>query len=139
MAFDYDDWKKRFDALSARHNFRQLAIDWHDGQWSAFYKFQCSGVVDPSHAGEIASECRSNLRLTGDNVDANRAQDYDSMLAFEAICDEYSDAHCSECGEELDTNCNGDLHCPDCDGPCPCCSDGAGYPYSFGIDEDYPD
>lgn len=30
---------------------------------------------------------------------------------------------CGECGEELDKDCNGNDRCPDCDGPCSCCSD----------------
>ena len=34
--------------------------------------------------------------------------------------------YCEECGELLDTDCNGNERCPTCDGPCPCCSDGGG-------------
>lgn len=33
---------------------------------------------------------------------------------------------CSVCGEELDTDCNGNPRCTTCDGPCPCCNDGPG-------------
>jgi len=31
---------------------------------------------------------------------------------------------CEECGGELDRNCNGEMYCPECDGPCLMCSDG---------------
>jgi uncharacterized membrane protein YgaE (UPF0421/DUF939 family) len=31
---------------------------------------------------------------------------------------------CPTCQEEMDKNCSGDLFCPNCDGPCPSCSDG---------------
>lgn len=31
--------------------------------------------------------------------------------------------HSCECGEELDRDCFGNARCPDCDGPCPGCSD----------------
>jgi hypothetical protein len=34
---------------------------------------------------------------------------------------------CHNCGEELDQDCNGNPRCPNCDDPCPCCSDGPGY------------
>lgn len=30
---------------------------------------------------------------------------------------------CDGCGEALGADCQGDPHCPDCDGPCPCCTD----------------
>ena len=30
-----------------------------------------------------------------------------------------TDRYCEECGEELDKDCQGELRCPNCDGPCP--------------------
>lgn len=33
---------------------------------------------------------------------------------------------CEKCGEELDRDCQGELRCPNCDPPCPGCSDGGG-------------
>lgn len=36
---------------------------------------------------------------------------------------EFNHDYC-DCGEELDKDCNGDLRCVVCDGPCPCCYDG---------------
>ncbi len=38
--------------------------------------------------------------------------------------DETDDSECSECGAELDKDCFGNMRCPDCDAPCPGCSDG---------------
>jgi hypothetical protein len=37
-----------------------------------------------------------------------------------------------ECGLEMDTDCNGNQRCEDCDGPCLCCFDG-------GMDASYDD
>jgi len=31
-----------------------------------------------------------------------------------------------DCGNEMDTDCNGEPRCDVCDAPCPCCSDGEG-------------
>lgn len=30
---------------------------------------------------------------------------------------------CDDCGAKLDKDCDGNIRCPDCDGPCPCCAD----------------
>ena len=35
---------------------------------------------------------------------------------------------CEKCDDEMDQDCNGNPRCPTCDPPCPCCSDGPGYP-----------
>lgn len=34
--------------------------------------------------------------------------------------------YCPECGDLLDRDCQGELRCPECDPPCPGCSDGDG-------------
>jgi hypothetical protein len=31
---------------------------------------------------------------------------------------------CPKCGSELDKDCQGEMRCPECDPPCPSCSDG---------------
>ena len=51
----------------------------------------------------------------------------DPVLTHEdgVITAEYEDESCS-CGEDMDTGCNGNMRCPTCDGPCPCCDDGGG-------------
>jgi hypothetical protein len=38
----------------------------------------------------------------------------------------YEEGRCTTCNELLDQDCQGELRCPDCDGPCLCCSDGDG-------------
>jgi uncharacterized protein (TIGR02996 family) len=38
--------------------------------------------------------------------------------------DEDGPGRCPHCGDVMDTDCQGSPRCPDCDGPCPCCSDG---------------
>lgn len=34
--------------------------------------------------------------------------------------------YCPTCHDELDTDCQGNPRCPNCDDPCPCCNDGPG-------------
>ena len=34
--------------------------------------------------------------------------------------------YCATCSDLLDQDCSGDPRCPQCDPPCPCCSDGDG-------------
>jgi len=61
-----------------------------------------------------------------------------------------TEEYCEDCGEELDTDCQGRQRCPNCDEPCPDCSDGGGPDESMdgdfdtgmtsaghGMDEDY--
>lgn len=31
---------------------------------------------------------------------------------------------CDHCGEDMDTDCQGEPRCPECDPPCYCCHDG---------------
>jgi hypothetical protein len=33
-------------------------------------------------------------------------------------------SECPKCGSELDKDCQGEMRCPECDPPCPSCSDG---------------
>lgn len=38
----------------------------------------------------------------------------------------YEEGRCPSCNERMDKDCQGELRCPDCDGPCLCCYDGGG-------------
>lgn len=46
----------------------------------------------------------------------------------------YEDGRC-DCGELMDKDCQGNMRCPECDGPCLCCSDGGG-PNPLGVADD---
>lgn len=52
--------------------------------------------------------------------------EYYDFTAADQIVLEVAASVCAECGDEKDTDCNGEPRCPTCDGPCPCCTDGGG-------------
>ncbi len=57
-----------------------------------------------------------------------RAGDDEELPWFDTRDSDGKDiGYCDDCGEEMDTDCNGNERCPNCDDPCPCCSDGEGY------------
>jgi hypothetical protein len=101
--------------------------------------------------GEDCVCCEVYLEEQADLRHPQEPEEWDEFDRNEFEEDEDTDEYCEECGEELDTDCQGRQRCPNCDGPCPDCSDGgmdesmdgdfdtgmasAGH----GLDEDYGD
>jgi hypothetical protein len=48
----------------------------------------------------------------------------DELARIAAEKERENSRYCPECAEQYDINCQGQLRCSVCDGPCLCCSDG---------------
>jgi hypothetical protein len=80
--------QEEWHALNSEHAFIALAVNWHGGQWSAFYKLQCNGrILDAQHAHDVYIEARDDLAKIGPEHG-----DYDALEALRDIADKYPEA-----------------------------------------------
>lgn len=72
--------------------------------------------------GEIGRGSEANARdETAEQVECWDRKDREAE-------EEDVEIDCPDCGETLDIDCDGMPRCGNCDGPCPGCDDGGGYP-----------
>ena len=77
--------------------------------------------------GEFYAETPPNQKMCwdcySDMMNANFSDEYNTDDDDD---DDDDETACETCGGEMDRDCFGNLRCPDCDEPCPGCSDGGG-------------
>jgi hypothetical protein len=96
MSFEQSAQSSQCDSIWSRvisqledetgYDYVKLCQEWHDGQWSAFYKMQCNGrILDAEHAWDVRQECAHIVENT--KHDSSDTEDYDAFRLLIIVVD----------------------------------------------------
>jgi len=77
-----DEFDNAWEDLNSDYDIMTLCRDWHSGQFSAFYAFQCTGrLTDPSGMESEARHCLKSIESSH--------EDFDALTTMLALLDQY--------------------------------------------------